>query len=97
MEVAPLNYDSRNPELGQRILQVLGGRAPLKLLRGGECLRPERYSHGDAHPSMDYNPGKGCLCCVCGFKAGLQELAQLGIALKDNACIARRSQAKPVN
>ncbi len=73
-----------NTELGQQILKALTQRAPIKQLRNGEyrtrCLRPEKHKHGDAHPSMDFNPEKGAICRVCGFKAGLVTMARdLGI------------------
>jgi len=79
-----MNQDSINPEFGQRILDALNQRAPIKRVREGEyrttCLRPERHKHGDAHPSMDFNPEKGAICRVCGFKAGLVTLArELGV------------------
>jgi len=76
--------DNSANELGQDILTILKQRGPVKRLRDGEyrtrCLRPERHRHGDAPPSMDYNPRKGCICRVCGFQAGLATLArELGV------------------
>jgi hypothetical protein len=76
--------DQESSDLGQCILVTLRQRASVKQLRSGEyrtrCLRPEKHKHGDAHPSMDFNPEKGAICRVCGFKAGLVTMARdLGI------------------
>lgn len=81
-----MNRDSRNLELSQQILEALRRRGPIKQVCNGEyrtkCLWPRKHKHGDAHPSLDFNPEKGAVCRVpaCGYKAGLVALARdLGI------------------
>lgn len=79
-----MNPDNSNHALGERILQALRERAPVKHLKNGEfrtrCLRSDRHKHGDANPSFDFNPERGGICRACGFKGGLVALArELGI------------------
>ena len=69
------SYTTTNSELGQRILQALRERAPVKVVGNNEyrtrCLRPEKHKHADVHPYFDFNPDRGGICRVCGYKAGV--------------------------